>query len=240
MALLKFGKQNKAEKKAGKFIVIDGTDGSGKTTQANLLIETLKVNNFDVAPLIFPQYGNKSAGAAEEYLAGKYGVVDPYAGSLLYAVDRFDASFMIRDLLRDGKIIVCQRYVTSNAGHQGGNIEDDAERIRFFKWLDNIEFGIFKIPKPDLNIILHVPAKTAFELAKERAKIEDIKYDFLEKNLEHLHRAEQVYLQIAKLFPNTKLISCTDNEELLHPQAIHNKVWELVRRIALKDLQPKS
>lgn len=241
MALLKkiaFGKKAQGPRPRGKFIVIEGTDGSGKTTQTALLKETLLNNDYNVEHIKFPQYGNKAAGAIEEYLAGNYGQVNPYAASVLYAVDRFDASFKIRELLDAGKIIICERYVTSNAGHQGANIENPDERIKYFKWLDNLEYSIFKIPKPDLNIILHIPADKTYELVQERAKKEDIKYDLLEKDLEHLKRAEQVYLEIAKLFPNTKLVECMGDGELLKPHQIHNKVWELVRRIALKNSLP--
>lgn len=237
--MLKFGKSKKfLTIQKGKFIVIDGTDGSGKTTQAALLVETLKVEGYDVESLVFPQYGQKSAGPVEEYLQGKYGQMSPQAASLLYAVDRFGASFKIRKMLNGGKVIVCQRYVTSNAGHQGGNIEDDAQRIKFFRWLDNIEYGIFNIPKPDLNIILHVPAEIAYELVQKRAKKENIVNDLLEKDLKHLQRAEKVYTQIAKLFPKTKLIECAVDRKILPPGQIHNKVWELVRRITLKDIKP--
>ncbi|HYV33874.1 MAG TPA: dTMP kinase [Candidatus Limnocylindria bacterium] len=229
-----FGKSKK-ESPSGKFIVIDGTDGSGKTTQAELLIKELELSGYNVETLVFPQYGSKSAGVVEEYLQGKYGQMNPQAASLLYAVDRFDASFKIRKLLSQGKIIVCQRYVTSNAGHQGGNIKDDVERVKFFRWLDNIEYGIFNIPKPDLNLILHVPAEIAFKLVGARAKKQKIKNDLLEKDLKHLQRAEKVYLEIAKLFPNTKLVECVSKGKLLSPSDIHNKVWDLVRRIALKN-----
>ncbi len=242
MALLQFGKQSKEEPKTGKFIVIDGTDGSGKATQANLLVETLKISGYAVEIADFPQYGQKSAGPVEEYLNGKYGQVNAYAASIFYAIDRFDASFKIRQWLAEGKIVVSNRYVTANAGHQGGKIADDAERIKYFKWLDNLEYTTFGIPKPDLNIILHMPAEIAQELVDKKdesvrtyAEGKHKKRDLHEADLEHLKNAERVYLEIAKLFPNTKLVECTQDDQLLSPQAVHNKVWELTRRIALKN-----
>lgn len=231
------------EEQRGKFIVIDGTDGSGKTTQFNLLVETLKLNGYDVALADFPQYGKKSAGLVEEYLNGKYGQVNPYAGSIFYAVDRFDASFQIRKWLEEGKIVLANRYVTANAGHQGGKIADERERIQFFKWLDQLEHGIFNIPRPDLNIILHVPAEIAQQLVdKKDASMREYaggkKRDLHEADLQHLKNAEQTYLQIATLFPNTKLVECIQDDKLLSPKSIHNKVWELVRRVALKNRLP--
>ncbi len=111
--------------------------------------------------------------------------------------------------------------------------------MKFFKWLNNLEYDIFGIPRPDLNIILHVPAELAQELAKkkwqeQRHQLGGKNTDLHESDLEHLQNAEKVFLEIAKLFPNTKLIECTENGRLQDPQTIHNKVWELVRRIVLK------
>jgi len=242
--MLKFGKnKKKAPPKKGKFIVIDGTDGSGKATQTSLLVEELKTAGYQVEMTDFPQYGTKSAGLIEEYLNGKYGQVGPEAASIFYAIDRFDASFKIRDWLNEGRIVISNRYVTANAGHQGGKIKDDYDRLKFFKWLDNLEYNIFGIPKPDLNIILHMPAEMAQNLvdkksAADRKYVNGKKRDLHEADLNHLKNAEKVYMEISKLFPNTKLVECTEKGRLLSPEDVHNKVWELVRRIALKDIKP--
>ncbi len=243
--MLKFGKNQKhASKSYGRFIVIDGTDGSGKATQAKLLSDELKLNGYQVEMADFPQYGTKSAGIIEEYLNGKYGQVSPRAASIFYAIDRFDASFKIRQWLKEGKIVVSNRYVTANAGHQGGKIPDDLERVKFFRWLDDLEYNVFGIPKPDLNVILHVPAEVAQQLVdmkseEQRAYADQAhkKRDLHEADQEHLKNAEKVFRQIAKLFPNTKLVECVERGELLPPEAVHNKVWELARRIALKDFK---
>ncbi len=246
MALLKFGKSNKKHHtQKGKFVVIDGTDGSGKATQTQRLVETLKTEGYMVEMADFPQYGKKSAGLVEDYLNGKYGQVSPQAASIFYAVDRFDASFQIKKWLEEGKIVVCNRYVTANAGHQGGKIADDIDRMKFFRWLDNLEYGIFNIPKPDLNIILHMPAEMAQKLvdqksASSREYVGGKKRDLHEADLDHLKNAEHVYMEIAKLFPNTKLVECVQEDKLLTKDEVHNKVWALVRRIALKDLKPQN
>lgn len=243
---LSFGKSKKEkEPQRGRFIVIDGTDGSGKATQTKMLLETLKLENYPVEMVDFPQYGTKSAGIIEEYLNGKYGQVSPQAASIFYAIDRFDASFKIREWLKEGKIVIANRYVTANAGHQGGKIENDFQRLKFFKWLNNLEYEVFAIPRPDLNIILHVPAEIAQSLvdkksADDRKYAEGKKRDLHEADLQHLKNAEKVYLEIAKLFPNTKLIECVQESELLTPQVVHNQVWHLVRRIALKEFKIKS
>lgn len=241
---LKFGKLAKSlERKQGKLIVIDGTDGSGKATQTKLLLQTLQTEGYGAATTDFPQYGSKSAGPLEEYLNGKYGQVNPRAASIFYAIDRFDIAKTMQQWLNEGKVVVSNRYVTANAGHQGGKISDKAERIKFFKWLDDLEYGIFGVPKPDLNIILHVPAELAQKLVDKkqpaaRKYANGKKRDLHEADLKHLQNAESAYLEIAKLFPNTKLVECVENGQLLPPRQIHNKVWELVRRIALKDMLP--
>jgi len=246
MALLKFGKSKKSPNSPqGKFIVIDGADGTGKTTQFELLVKELKASGYAVEVTDFPQYGQKSAGMVEEYLDGKYGQLNPQAASIFYAVDRFDASFKIREWLNSGKIVLSNRYVTANAGHQGGKIADDAQRFKYFKWLNNLEYEIFGIPRPDLNVILHIPAEKTWELMEARRKkvahnSVHKKKDLHEADLGHLKNAEKVYLQIAKLFPNTKLVECAPQGKLMAPQEVHNKVWELVRRIALKDVKPTS
>ena len=219
----------------GKFIVIEGTDGTGKTTQVKLLAETLSNYNYDGVVFDFPQYTNVSSALLENYLKGVYGQLNPEAASILYAVDRFDASFSVREHLEQGRIVLANRYVTSNAGHQGAKIPDAQERIKYFKWLDNLEYTTFNIPRPDLTIILHLPVKLSLELINKGHATKGTVPDIHDQDLEHLEHAEQVYLEIAELFPNTKLVECAEDGSLLSPHEIHAKVWELVRRIVLKN-----
>jgi dTMP kinase len=214
----------------GKFIVIDGTDGSGKTTQFNLLVDKLKAEGFAVEVADFPQYNTKSAGLVEEYLSGKYGSADdvtPYQSSIFYAVDRYDASFKIRQWLKDGKIVVANRYVSASLGHQGGKIENPLERKVFFNWLYELEYKLFNIPKPDLSLILHVEAEIAQKLAANRHREDWVgkTRDIHEENLGHLQKAEQVYLEIAQTFPDFKLIKCTREGEIMTREEIHELVW---------------
>lgn len=223
----------------GRFIVIDGPDGSGKKTQTEMLLKTLEQSGYNADMLDFPQYGKVSAAMIEKYLKGDFGQLNPEAASIFYAIDRFDASYKLRELLTDSKIVLANRYVTSNAGHQGAKISEPSDRIKFYKWLDNLEYGTYNIPKPDLNIILHIPSEVTWELIEKRSKDEDRKRDIHEQDKEHLQRAEAVYLEIAELFPNTRLVECVENGRLLTPMEVHTKVWELVRRITLKDIEPK-
>nr|AIA16107.1 Thymidylate kinase [uncultured bacterium] len=243
MALLK-RKPKKVKPQPGKLIVIDGLDGTGKTTQFNLLVETLKLAGYKVQTADFPRYGEKSASLVEQYLNGSYGDINAHAASIFYAIDRFDASFHIRQWLDEGYIVVSNRYVTANAGHQGSKIKDRVDRLKYFKWLNDLEHNIFNIPKPDLNIILHVPAAMARKLgdkkkADRRVYANGKKRDILEADLKHLKNAEQNFIEISKLFPNTKMVECVVKGKLLPPKQVHNKVWELVRRIALRNLDPQ-
>jgi dTMP kinase len=215
----------------GKFIVIDGTDGSGKTVQTKMLADRLMAAGFAVEMADFPQYEQKSAGLVEEYLSGKYGPADevgPYRASIFYACDRYDANFKIRKWLNEGKIVISNRYVTANMGHQGGKIHDALERQNYFDWLYKLEYELFGIPKPDLNIILHVPAEISQKLADtkaERGNFAGIVQDIHEVDLDHLKNAENVYTEIARNFPDFKLIECVSDRQILPREAISDMVW---------------
>ncbi len=223
----------------GKLIVIDGTDGTGKATQLQLLKKKLENDGLSVLDFDFPQYNTKSAGPIEEYLTGKYGQaneVSPYQSSILYAVDRFDASFKIKEALKQNKIVLLNRYVSANLGHQGGKIENALERKLFFNWLYELEYNIFNLPTPDLSIILYAEPEIAQKLAKDR-KREDWKgktNDIHENNLEHLQRAANVYLEIAESFPNFEMLKCTRNNEMLSREDIHYLVCTKVDRLFKK------
>lgn len=233
------------ENDQGKFIVIDGTDGSGKTTQLNLLKTKLEDAGYNVAVADFPQYNTKSAGMVEEYLSGKYGSakeVDPYKASIFYAVDRFDASRQIKTWLAEGRIVLANRYTSASLGHQGGKINNPLERKIFFNWLYDLEYKIFEIPKPDLTIILQVEPEISFQLARNRAR-EDWKgktKDIHENDFEHLKQAEQTYLEIASSLPGFRLIRCTHNGQILSPDAIHFLVWLATSQLVVHQVKTKS
>ncbi|MBI3120029.1 MAG: thymidylate kinase, partial [Candidatus Kerfeldbacteria bacterium] len=186
----------------GIFIVIDGTDGAGKKTQSQKLLERLESEGYITAVADFPQYGQKSAGMVENYLNGKYGnaaSVDPRIASVFYAVDRYDASFDIRKSLEEGKVLISNRYVSANMGHQAGKIADPAKRKQMIEWLKDLEYGLFKLPVPDLTIILYVEPKIAQQLVDRKAAREYIggkKRDIHERSLRHLIAAAESYKEI--------------------------------------------
>ncbi|MEO5928110.1 MAG: thymidylate kinase [Patescibacteria group bacterium] len=221
---------------SGRFIVIDGTDGSGKGTQTTRLHERLVAEGHDVVVVDFPRYGKPSAFFVERYLRGEYGelkTIDAYRASTFYALDRYDASFEIRAALERGATVISNRYVSANKGHQMGKIKEPAERKRFLDWLNGFEYGILGIPKPDLTILLHVPADVGFDLiAKkdERAYLNGKVRDIHEGDREHLRDAETAYLSLITLdtFENWKLIECIENGQLLPIEAVHERIWETV------------
>ena len=187
----------------GIFIVIDGTDGSGKTEQTKRLIARLSDAGHTVELADFPQYGKPSAHFVEKYLRGEYGAlkdIDAYRASLFYALDRFEASFDIRPALENGTIIVSNRYVSANMGHQAGKIHDPVERERFLTWLKDLEYGILGIPKPDVNILLYIPPEKGQQFVAQKAAREYTQgksHDIHEADIGHLRDASQAYLEVA-------------------------------------------
>lgn len=223
--------------RCGKFIVLEGTDGSGKTTQFKKLISRLRGSGCKVATFDFPQYDKPSSYFVKEYLNGRYGgwrEVGPYKASVFYALDRFGAGAEIRSRLREGKIVVSNRYVPSNMGHQGAKIKNRAERRRFFRWLYEFEHELLGIPKPDLVLILHVPPKIAQKLVDKKGAREyvgGVRRDMHEADIKHLRQAEETYLDMAKTFPRDfKLVECMEGGELLAPGEIHERVWQIIEK----------
>lgn len=236
--------------KKGKLIVIEGTDGSGKKTQTAKLLERLIAQGADLAPgddsfvqtIDFPRYGTPSCYLVEKYLHGGFGTaleVGPYVASMFYAVDRYDHSFDMRKKLEAGTILVSDRYVSASMGHQAGKIDDLKESDVYLDWLDNLEFEIFKIPRPDLTIILYVDPETNQRLMASRPDKEYLKgkkADIHEADLEHLRKAGEAFLYVAKKFGWT-VIDCApktaENPEgkLLSVEEIHEIVWKKVGEV---------
>ena len=220
----------------GKLIVIDGPDGSGKKTQFDLLVKALEAKNIPFATKDFPQYGKKSAGAVEEYLNGVYGnpkQVGPYRASIFFAIDRYDASFEMRHWLEEGRVVLCNRYVTANMAHQGGKIEDPKVRQGYFEWIKELEFNLFGIPQPDANIFLHVPAEISQQLVDKKGHRDYVggeKRDIHEADINHLRDTIRVYLELSRILPNAKLIECAPDGTLLTPETIHKKIWAIVEK----------
>lgn len=220
----------------GKFIVIDGADGSGKTTQFNLLKEKLKKDGYQVETVDFPRYGEPVAVLVENYLNGKYGsakAVGPYRASIFYACDRYDASFAMKEWLAQGKIILGNRYTTANMIHQAGKIQDHKERDKFLDWLTDLEYGLFAIPRPDAVFFMNLSAQVSQQLALKNVKRHDNldkKKDIHENDLEHLRDALEAGQYVAKKY-KWEQIDCDDGQGGIRSvEDIHHEICQKVAK----------
>ncbi len=217
----------------GRFILIEGTDGSGKATQAKLLARVLRKQGRQVMTVDFPQHGKPSAWFVDEYLNGKFGMAKSLGSkvpSLFYALDRFEAAPRICTALKAGKTIIANRYTLSNAAHQGGKITSAKERQKYWQWLFDLEYNLLQLPKPNVTIILHVSPKVSQQLVDKkqaRGYIKGKKRDLHEADLHHLQAAERAYLELSSKY-RFKVVECVKNEHLLTKADIHNKILKII------------
>jgi len=220
-------------------IVIEGIDGAGKATQAELLKKALLDEGIGIVPVDFPQYGEKSAYFVEEYLRGAYGGADevgPYKASLFFALDRFAASAKIKGLLDQGMVVLANRYETSNRGFQGQKFTDDAERKKYFAWSKHIEYDILGIPKPDLVIFLHITPEISQKLVAQkeaRDYTQGKSHDIHEADIELLRRTEKVYLEMAE-DSEWRTIDCVKDGHIMGIEDIQAKVIAVVKEFLEK------
>jgi dTMP kinase len=230
------------ETKDGKLIVIDGADGSGKATQTELLVEKLKEESQPVETIDFPQYNDNLLGELiGECLDGQHGEfteLDPKIVSILYAADRFESSPDIESWLDDGKVVVADRYVSSNQMHQGGKIDDPKKKQKFLAWLDELEYDLFGIPRPDAILYLDVPTPTTKQLLKENSEAMDGKRqytrrrtDIVEEDEDYTKRSQSAAKEYVKERNKWHRIQCTKDGELMSKQAIHDKIYEKVTEL---------
>jgi thymidylate synthase ThyX/thymidylate kinase len=218
----------------GGFFVIEGTDGSGKGTQAKILIDRLKDAGHEVAEFDFPQYEDQSSYFVKKYLNGSYGTADevgPYTGSLFYALDRYEAASRIRQALTEGKVVIANRFTGSNMAHQGTKFINPEERRGYFIWLDNLEFEMLKIPRPDKSFVLRVPAEIAQGLVDQKGArtYTDKKRDIHEADMSHLQRSVEVYDDICKLFPKDfERIDCVRSGKLMTIDEVSDHLWNKI------------
>ena len=175
----------------GKLIVLEGVDGSGKSTQYNLLKERFEKNGISFRNIVFPRYKEESSALIRMYLGGVFGArpsdVGPYAASTFYAVDRY-ASFKQDwgQYYKAGGLLLSDRYTTSNAVHQGSKLPAD-ELPAFFDWLYDFEYGKLALPKPDLVIYLDVDLETSLRRMRQREEKTNTQAD--------IHEQDTTYLQ---------------------------------------------
>ena len=174
----------------GKLIVLEGTDGSGKSTQFRLLTQRLTQDNRVFEKLVFPQYSEPSSALIRMYLGGEFGAnpsdVNAYAASAFYAVDRFASYKKVwGHIYENGGLIVSDRYTTSNAVHQASK-EPEEKREAFLKWLYEFEYDKLGLPKPDLVIYLDVPTAFTEAMMRRREQDTNTKADIHEQDMAYL------------------------------------------------------
>lgn len=222
----------------GKLIVIEGGDGSGKGTQAALLLEYLKKNNIPHATVDFPDYESLYGKIIARFLRGEFGnleEVSPYFVGTLFGLDRSLHKETLHKHLQDGKIVVANRYVTSNMAHQGSKIVDPQKLSTFIQWLENFEYNVLGLPHEDLVIYLYVPWQIALHLTKSKEKrsyLQGETEDIQEKDEKHRQDTERMYQQLASQH-HWDTLACTKNGTILSREKIHESIIEILQKRAI-------
>lgn len=221
----------------GKLVVIDGTDGSGKGTQTELLLKHLERKNIKSKYIDFPRYYTSFHGQmVGRYLAGEFGSLEsssPYLTSLFYALDRLTARDEIVDWLEEGNTVVANRYTTSSMAFQTARIEK-GKREEFLQWLYDMEYKEHKLPKEDVVIFLYVPVEISQKLIEQKAAREYTqgkKKDQYEANVAYQKEVLNLYLELAKKYKHWEVIKCVDSAgKLLSIEAVHQKVVKVLEK----------
>ena len=225
---------------SGRFIVLDGNDGSGKATQAKMLAERLTREGVASEKIDFPRYQDQFFGKLlAECLAGAHGDfvnLDPKIASTLYALDRLEASPKIRQWLEEGKVVISDRFTSANMIHQAGKIEDAEDRILFLAWLKEMEHGVLGVPEPDAVIYIDVPVDVSLRLLQEKRAAKNhaltSERDTVEEDRQYLERSHVSARALAASEENWHLVGCMDGDSMRAPEDIHEEVYEIVTRLA--------
>lgn len=215
---------------SGRLIVFEGTDGSGKATQAKLLCSWLEGRQIPYREIDFPRYGNPFAEPARLYLEGALGChpgdVGAYAASVLYAVDRY-ASYK-QDwgaFYEGGGLVIADRYTTSNAVHQASKLPE-GERAEYLRWLFDLEYGRLGLPRPDLVLYLDMPVEISEQMLRSREKAAGTHADIHERDEEYLRHCREAAGRIAKDC-GWAVINCARNGAPRTIEEIHGEVCRL-------------
>ena len=217
----------------GKLIVIEGTDGSGKSTQFKLLTQRLTEENRTFQKLVFPQYAEPSSALIRMYLGGEFGTkptdVNPYAASSFYAVDRYASYKKVwGEFYENGGLVFSDRYTTSNAVHQASKVEGQ-EQKDFLKWLYEFEYGKLGLPCPDLIIYLDVPTDFTEKMMRRREADTNTSADIHEKDMEYLATCRRTGREAAKFYGWT-VIECVRDGQMRSIEDIHEEIYRHVAK----------
>ena len=201
----------------GRLIVLEGIDGSGKSSQYRRICARMEKDGIDYNHIVFPRYDKESSALIRMYLSGQFGThpddVNAYTASTFYAVDRF-ASFREDwgKIYNSGGLIISDRYTTSNAVHQGSKLSD-AELPAFFQWLSDLEYVKMGLPKPNLVIYLDVDLETSLARMKRRQEKSSTTADIHEKDVDYLRRCLHTADMAAEYYGWTRIPFMKDGAE---------------------------
>ena len=218
----------------GKLIVIEGTDGSGKSTQFKLLTSRLARENYDFQKLVFPQYSEPSSALIRMYLAGEFGSnpadVNAYAASAFYAVDRYASYKKVwGQWYENGGLVVSDRYTTSNAVHQASKETGDAQK-QFLQWLSRFEYEQLGLPRPDLILYLDVPTDFTEAMMRRREADTNTHADIHEQDMEYLATCRRTGKAAAEFYGWT-VIDCVQNGIMRSIEDIHEEIYRHVQSV---------
>ena len=223
----------------GRLIVIEGTDGSGKSTQFARLCQRAEQEGYPFQRLVFPQYQEPSSALIRMYLDGQFGSkpgdVNPYAASAFYAVDRYASWKKVWQAHYEaGGLVLADRYTTSNAVHQTSKLPVE-ERGEFLTWLSEFEYDRMGLPAPDLVIFLDMPTEKAVEMLRQREENTNTKADIHETDTAYLADCRQAAIQAAETY-GWKRISCLNEQGELRPiEEIHQEIWQAAEPLLKKE-----
>lgn len=216
------------------FIVLEGLDGAGKSTQIKMLSEMIASRGIETEYVHFPRFDAPIYGdLIARFLRGELGSleqVNPYIVALLYAGDRADMAAQIRDWLAAGKVVIADRYVYSNIGYQCAKIDDATERKRLKDWILHLEYEYNRIPRPDISLFLDVPFAFTVKKLTDVREGDDRDYlkggaDIHESSLSLQEGVRRVYLDAATEENDITVIDCgDDNGAMASPESIFNKI----------------
>ncbi len=218
----------------GRLIVIEGLDGSGKSTQLELLPKSLKNMGIDCKTVSFPAYESNSSALVKMYLGGEFGEkpddVNGYAASTFFAVDRY-ASYKTNwgEYYDNGGTVIAGRYTTSNAVHQTSKLPE-TDWAEFLEWLYEFEYSKMGIPKPDLVIFLDMPTNVSQKLLSKRYNGNETQKDIHERDKEYLDHCRNAAIFTAK-YSGWKIVPCAKEGEPRSVEDIQSDIVALVNEI---------
>ena len=215
----------------GKLIVIEGTDGSGKSTQFRLLTDRLEAEQVKFQKLVFPQYSEPSSALIRMYLGGEFGSkpedVNAYAASAFYSVDRYASYRKVwGKWYENGGLVVSDRYTTSNAVHQASKEPED-KREDFLNWLYDFEYGKLGLPRPDLVIYLDVPTDFTEKMLRHRETETNTHADIHEQDTQYLATCRRMGRAAAAHYGWT-VIRCVRDGAMRSMEDIHEEIYRHV------------